>query len=89
MTDIQDIKRRFSCKDVLKLKGIDTPAKGNAPCPICGHGTSTPCFGIYGNGQRYKCFSCNSAGDPISLYQALFQCNFKQAVSDLKGRAGL
>ncbi|HBM16916.1 MAG TPA: hypothetical protein DD381_11305 [Lentisphaeria bacterium] len=89
MTDLSALKARISCRDVLTHKGIHHPAKGNAPCPICGHGTSTPCFGIYGNGQRYKCFSCNSVGDPISLYQALFKCDFKQALAALKVRAGL
>lgn len=87
-TDVSKIKSQISCKDILNYKGI-AASKGNIACPICGHGTATPCFGIFSDGNRFKCFSCNAGGDVVSLYQALFKCDFKQAVSDLKGRAKL
>jgi DNA primase len=40
-------------------------------CPICGAGTNTPCFGLYGKTKnildKYKCFSCGSQGDSIAF----------------------
>ena len=45
-------------------------------CPICGAGTNTPCFGLYGKSKnildKYKCFSCGSQGDSIALVKNLF-----------------
>ena len=40
-------------------------------CPICGGGSNTPCFGLYGTSKsslnRFKCFSCGKQGDSIVL----------------------
>ena len=45
-------------------------------CPICGAGTNTPCFGIYGKTKnildKYKCFSCGAQGDSISLVKNVY-----------------
>jgi DNA primase catalytic core len=45
-------------------------------CPICGAGTNTPCFGLYGKTKnildKYKCFSCGAQGDSISLVKNVY-----------------
>jgi len=48
-----------------------TTRKGSAfVCPLCGSGTGTkgtPAFSIEPDGQRWKCFACNEAGDLLDL----------------------
>ena len=45
-------------------------------CPICGAGSNTPCFGLYGKSKnildKYKCFSCGSQGDSIALVKNVY-----------------
>ena len=45
-------------------------------CPLCGGGTHTPCFGLYGTQKgmldKFKCFSCGEQGDSIALVKKYY-----------------
>lgn len=59
---------------LTEMCGVNMPQRRKnslTSCPICGAGTNTPCFGLYGRTRnildKYKCFSCGSQGDAIAL----------------------
>lgn len=69
--DLEEIKRRLSVADVLRiLRGID--ARGNAICCPLGHEDKTPSFSIYNNGTQFKCHGkCGRSGDVLALHSYL------------------
>ncbi len=82
MSKIEEIKSRYSCKDILSMFGVGYSGKKNICCPL-GHADNNPSFSLYNNNQNFKCFSCDKSGDSIELYASLKRCDFKQAVNDL------
>lgn len=69
---------RDQAKEELKnrlteyVQSITKPSGGTNMyvCPLCGSGTGknrTGAFSVYGNGQKWKCFSCGSGGDLFEL----------------------
>ena len=76
------IKESITIPDLLKRMGLPHEFKRNKICcPI--HQEKTPSFNIYDGGRRFKCFGCGAGSDVGDLYQALTQCDRKQAYRDL------
>ena len=58
---------------------------GNAKwykCPL--HGEKTASFKEYTDQNSYSCFGCNEAGDNISLYMKMNNCDFITAIKQLR-----
>lgn len=82
------IKESLKIVDVLKHLNLPHEHKrGKMLCPI--HQEKNPSFSIYDDGRRFKCFGCGAAGDVGDLYEALMQCDKKQAYKDLCVIAGI
>ena len=52
-------------------------------CPHCDHGRNGDGIAFIPNSPILKCFSCDYAGDVISLYQEIKSASFREAVADL------
>lgn len=55
-------------------------------CPLCGSGTGakhTGAMGIFDDGKRWKCQSCNQGGDIFDLYAAVNRCDLSEATKGI------
>lgn len=72
--------------DFLKLKRIG--ARYTCLCPFHDdHNLGS--FSIYERGNIYKCFSCNSAGDPIKFLMEYKELSYKEALIYLAKKYGI
>ncbi len=55
-------------------------------CPLCGH---KDCFRLDPKTDLYRCFSCGSGGDVVSLHEALSGKAFPQAIAELGALFGI
>lgn len=58
-----------------------------ARCPF--HDEKTPSFTVSADKQFYHCFGCGAHGSAIGFVMAYDHLNFREAVEELAGRAGL
>ncbi len=58
-----------------------------ARCPF--HEEKTPSFTVSADKQFYHCFGCGAHGSAIGFLMAYDHLNFREAVEELAGRAGL
>jgi len=61
---------------------LEKSKSGLHNCPLCGSGTGpnrTGALGIFDEGQRWKCQSCQKGGDIFDLYAALNNCSLSEA----------
>jgi len=72
-------------KEIAKSYPIDNliEFKQKKACCIW-HNEKTPSLNYYPNTNSVYCFGCGKYGDAIDVYRAIHNCDFKQAVSDLK-----
>lgn len=68
--DLDAIKDRVSCADVLRQHGIDWQGK-DISCPLPGHDDQNPSFGLCHDNHAFVCHGCNRKGDVIEL-EAMF-----------------
>lgn len=61
---------------------LEKSKSGLHNCPLCGSGTGpnrTGALGIFDEGQRWKCQSCQKGGDIFDLYAAVNNCSLSEA----------
>lgn len=77
----EEIKERYSMRDILDRYQIKTNKKGFALCPF--HKEKTPSMKIDRN--RYHCFGCGEDGDIFEFVQRMEGISFKEAFLSLGG----
>lgn len=79
MNFANEIKSRVTVKDVVNMYFVETDRNGRIRCPF--HGGHDFNCGV--KTEYVHCFVCGKSADQIGLVQALFDLNFKEAVSKL------
>lgn len=80
--NIEDIKSKYSMRDILDRYGIKTDRTGFCHC--CFHnGDRTPSMKVY-RGSFY-CFGCGAGGDIIKFVQLHDHLTFKEACKWISG----
>lgn len=82
---ISQIKSKFNCIDILGRFSIQAKTGVNILCPIHRPQETRPSFNIYGDGQKFKCFSCGASGDCIDLFATLAGKDTAAAIQELSG----
>ena len=77
----EEIKERYSMRDMLAKYQIEPDKKGFALCPF--HKEKTPSMKIDRN--RYHCFGCGEDGDIFEFVQRMEGISFKEAFLSLGG----
>ena len=86
--DLQAIKARVTCADVLRQHGIEWNGK-DISCPLPGHDDDRPSFGLCHDAAAFCCHGCDRKGDVIEL-QALLNGGEKgKAIQALAKLAGI
>ena len=81
-------------KDHLReyVETVTTSSKGGLyVCPLCGSGTGahkSGAFGIFAQGKRWKCQSCNEGGDIFDLCAAVEHITLQEATRAMIERYG-
>lgn len=84
-SSISQIKSKFDCIDILGRFGVKAKTGANIICPIHRPQETRPSFNVYGDGQKFKCFSCGASGDCINLFALLAGVDAGQAIKQLGG----
>ena len=89
MAVIDEIRQRI---DIADLIGTRTPLRKagrtlKGLCPF--HPEKTPSFVVYPDQWSYHCFGCGAHGSGIDFVMATQNVEFKDALAELAGRAGL
>lgn len=80
--NVDEIKQRYTMRDVLEICGIKYNGRGNISC-IKNHKDKNPSMQIFSDG--FKCHSCGFYGDIFAFYQEYNHCDFKTAYLSLGG----
>jgi len=83
--DIQAIKERLTCGDILARHGLQWTG-GNLSCPF--HEDKNPSFSIFDKGRAFKCHSCGIKGDVIELETEFCKGDKKLAMETLADITG-
>jgi replicative DNA helicase len=70
---------------------LEKSKSGLYNCPLCGSGTGpnrSGALGIFDEGQRWKCQSCQKGGDIFDLYAAVNSCSLSEATKAIIGLYG-
>jgi len=86
--DVQGIKDRVTCADVLQQHGIDWNGK-DISCPLPGHDDDNPSFGLCHDTLAFCCHGCDQKGDVIDLHSALNGTDKRKAIEALAKLAGM
>ncbi|MDP6526652.1 MAG: CHC2 zinc finger domain-containing protein [Kiritimatiellia bacterium] len=86
--DVQGIKDRVTCADVLRQHGIDWNGK-DISCPLPGHDDDNPSFGLCHDTLAFCCHGCDQKGDVIDLHSALNGTDKRKAIEALAKLAGM
>jgi DNA primase len=88
-TFIDELLVRADIVDVIDARVPLTKAGKDykARCPF--HDEKTPSFTVSADKQFYHCFGCGAHGSAIGFLMAHDHLNFREAVEELAGRAGL
>jgi DNA primase len=86
---IDELLMRADIVDVIDARVPLTKAGKDykARCPF--HDEKTPSFTVSADKQFYHCFGCGVHGSAIGFLMAYDHLNFREAVEELAGRAGL
>lgn len=80
--NVEQIKEKYSMRDILERYGIRTNRAGFCLCPFH-KGDHTASMKIYDD--SFHCFSCGANGDIFSFVQRMDRCDFKAAFLSLGG----
>lgn len=67
MNKITHIKQQTNCLSYLQNHGVQIIMGKNINCPLGTHEDKNPSFGLFENGDKFKCQSCGVHGDVIDL----------------------
>lgn len=81
METVDDIKARYSMRDILGMYGMVPNHAGFIVCPF--HNEKTASMKIYPT--SFYCFGCHAGGDIFEFVQKMDQCDFKTAFQKLGG----
>ncbi len=86
---IDELLTRADIVDIIDARVPLTKAGKDykARCPF--HDEKTPSFTVSADKQFYHCFGCGAHGSAIGFIMAYDHLNFREAVEELAGRAGL
>lgn len=68
VADFETVRSNVDLLAYCEARGLEKRGRGMYVCPVCGSGNGprrTAAFHV--QGQRWKCFSCNSGGDVFDL----------------------
>ena len=82
--DLKENALNIDIELILSRHGVEKCRNGFYKCPL--HSEKTGSFKVYKGDDRdsFYCFGCGEAGDVISLYEKLNNCDFKTALKELK-----
>jgi DNA primase len=86
---VDEIKQKLNIVDVIN-RFVPLKKRGRnhiACCPF--HGEKTPSFTVSEELQIFKCFGCGKSGDVFSFIQEYERIDFKEALTELAGMAGI
>lgn len=72
VADFETVRSSVDLLAYCEARGLEKRGRGMYVCPVCGSGNGprrTAAFHV--QGQRWKCFSCNSGGDVFDLVGVL------------------
>jgi len=76
--DVEEIKRGVPIGQVLETPPLRIDYDREVySCPL--HNEKTPSFTVYKDNNSWYCFGCAKGGDVITLYQAMYGCDFREA----------
>jgi len=82
---VEEIKQKYSMRDILTRYGIRVNRSGFARCPFHS-GDHTPSMKIYP--KDFHCFACGANGDIFTFVQKMEGLTFKEAFLSLGGAYG-
>ena len=83
-TTVDDIKSRYSMRDVLSMYGLAPNHAGFIICPF--HKEDSASCKIYKD--SFYCFGCHVGGDIFEFVERIEHCDFKAAFKKLGGDYG-
>lgn len=83
-TTVDDIKSRYSMRDVLSMYGLAPNHAGFIICPF--HNEDSASCKIYKD--SFYCFGCHVGGDIFEFVERIEHCDFKTAFKKLGGDYG-
>ena len=83
--DIDEIKHRLSCRDLLTMNGVEINRKGRCRC--CFHDDNRPSMAVYE--KSYHCFACQAHGDVIDLAAQIYSVDKRDAIRITAELAGI
>lgn len=90
---IDEIRRRADLVELVRAGGVDLQRRGRDWVGLCPfHSEQSPSFTVSdrnGEGQRFKCFGCQAAGDAIDFIERVDGVAFPEAARRLADRLGL
>lgn len=78
----EDLKEKYSMRDILARYSIDVTRTGFAHCPFH-KGDREPSLKIYD--RDFYCFGCGAHGDIFTFVMQMEHCSFKEAFQRLGG----
>ncbi|CAN5806185.1 DNA primase [soil metagenome] len=86
---VSEVRQRLDIVDLVgekvALKRAGRNMKGL--CPF--HQEKTPSFVVFPESQNFHCFGCGKGGDLFTFYMDSEKVDFRDALSELAGRAGV
>ena len=84
-----DIKKQIDIVTLFNHFGIRLQKKGKSHIGLCPwHADKSPSLSVDKEKGLYNCFGCGESGDHFTLVMKMKGCEFKQALTYLKGFAG-
>lgn len=79
---VEEIKQRYSMRDVIGRYGLSVNRAGFCSCPFH-KGDHTASMKVYED--SFHCFGCGANGDILTFVQKMDHCDFKTAFYSLGG----
>jgi len=84
-----DIKKQINILTLFEHFGIRLQKKGKSHIGLCPwHADKTPSLSVDKEKGLYNCFGCGESGDHFSLVMKMKGCEFKEALTYVKGLTG-
>jgi DNA primase catalytic core len=84
-----DVKRQIDILALFEHFGVRLAKKGKSHAGLCPwHDDSTPSLSVDKEKGLYNCFGCGESGDHFTLVMKMKGCDFKEALTYLKGLSG-